>query len=80
MIRQFGPPILFLTLSAADVHWQELLGHLLQKERGEVVFSLEVHSLRVAERRHFNQRIRLLFNRFKKTGIFGYYTVSGISI
>lgn len=71
-IRQFGLPSLFITLSAADLHWPELLVALKCTVDNEVISEQEAENLSYNERArlvqkdaitcslHFDQRFRAL--------------------
>ena len=82
IIRQLGLPTLFVTLSAAERHWDKLIRQLLEKEWHRGVTAEEVAAQSPAQRRkmisrnmfdtniHFHHRIRILFNNMKSPGIF----------
>lgn len=83
MIRQLGPPTFFLTLSAADTRWKELIGILYRIKTGDefndAVFaemsSLERSQLIAGDpvtcARYYNRRIQLFLQKviFKSTTI-----------
>jgi hypothetical protein len=85
MIRQLGAPQLFLTMSAAEAHWTELIKMLLQKERKTTVSDDDVNSMSrpdinklisrnvVDVTSHFNNRMKILYKAFTKPGVFGQY-------
>ena len=80
MIRQLGSPTLFLTLSAAEVHWNDLIRNLLQKERNCIVSDQDVLSLTKADVNklisrnvtdvtiHFSNRMKIVYGGAQKTG------------
>ena len=88
MIRQLGAPTLFLTLSAAETHWTDLIKNLLQKERNCVVSDEDVQSLTKADvnklisrnvtdvTMHFSNRMKIIYKALSKPGIFDDYYVS----
>ena len=85
-IRQLGPPNLFMTLSAAESKWKDLLKGLLQKESGHVIndevdnlSESEIHKLLdrnpVDVNFHFDHRIKAIFAALNKPGILSEYRV-----
>ncbi|XP_065370889.1 uncharacterized protein LOC135963037 [Calliphora vicina] len=88
MIRQFGLPTFFITLSAAESQWPELLVILVKVVQNRVITEEEALNLTTQEKynlirldpitssRYFDQRIRHLFKHFKSAaGIFGEHKV-----
>ena len=88
MIRQFGLPTLFMTFSAAETKWTELLVILtktldiktITEEQAEILtFSEKARLIRsdsVTCARYFDYRFRQLFNLFKsEQGVFASQTV-----
>ena len=87
MIRQMGSPHLFLTLSAAEVHWVDLLGSLIRKERNVSFCNEKIKRMSNAEKNkiissktidttlHFN-RINQIFKSMSKTGILSKHKVA----
>ena len=85
LIRQLGSPQLFLTMSAAESKWQDLLLMLLQKERKSPVSMEEVDRMSKTEiykllsrnvvetTQHFSNRIRTIYTAMKKPGILAQY-------
>jgi len=87
MIRQLGIPTLFITLSAAEAHWPELLVILKKVQDGKNISEEEAANLSYEEKaylirqdpitcaRYFDHRLRTAFSLlFKsKTGIFHPY-------
>ncbi|XP_065356189.1 uncharacterized protein LOC135950582 [Calliphora vicina] len=80
MIRQFGLPTFFITLSAAESQWPELLVILAKVIQNRIITEEEAMSLTTLEKynlirtdpitcsRYFDQRIRHLFKHFKAAG------------
>ena len=87
MIRQLGAPHLFLTLSAAEVHWFDLIRSLYLKETGNTLTDAEIKEIPKPELNklishntvdttaHFNHRIQVIFTALKKPGILSTYKV-----
>jgi hypothetical protein len=88
MIRQIGPPNLFLTLSAAELYWTDLIKMLLQKESGKTVVQSDIDSLCKSDTRkllsrnmvdtvmHFNNRIRTIFTALNRPGLLNTFHVA----
>jgi len=84
MIRQIGKPMFFITLSAAETRWKELLKILVKVLKNEDVSEEEAGQLSFLEKAdlirrdpvtcmlHFDHRFRLLVNKLlkKRGGIF----------
>jgi hypothetical protein len=89
MIRQLGVPTLFLTLSAAESRWCELLVILKQVLDGVTITEVEASLMPYQKKadlirrdpvtcsRYFDYRLRNAFNILfkRKTGIFSPYTL-----
>ena len=87
MIRQLGTPNLFLTMSAAESHWSDLLRMLVQRETNTVVPLEDVEALSRTEinklltrnvvhvNTHFSSRMKILYGAFKKSTILSKYKV-----
>jgi len=88
MIRQIGIPTFFLTLSAAETHWAELLVILAKILENRVISEEEAINLTFMEKsdliqkdpvttsRYFDKRIRELFKLIKANdGPFGKYQI-----
>ena len=82
MIRQLGPPHLFITLSSAEMEWDEVHKAILELELKRPVSQEEIDALSKKQRRenisknpfivahHFHKRIGKVFN-FLKTSTGG---------
>ena len=78
MIRQLGLPTWFITLSAADMQWPDVL-QTIARQYGTNLTDEQVHSMSFEERskllrqnpvtaaRHFQYRLNTLFNTFLKS-------------
>ncbi len=88
MIRQIGIPTFFLTLSAAETHWNELLIILFRITENRTITELEASNLiydqkcdlirkdLVTVTRYFDRRIRELFKLIEsKNGPFSEYEI-----
>lgn len=87
MIRQFGIPTFFITLSAAETKWKPLLKALLTNKLKRNVSDAEVENLTFIEKvtlikedpvacaRYFDYRVRQLFTLFKKNYIFQHHCI-----
>ena len=87
MIRQLGAPHLFLTLSAAEIHWNDLIRDLLRKEFNRAYTDEEIGTMSktflnalvnkhtIFTTKHFSHRIKKVFEALKKPGILGDYKV-----
>ena len=88
MIRQIGKPDLFLTLSAAETRWNELLVILVRNLKNEVITEDQAKTMSFEEKcdlirkdpvtcaRYFDHRVRQLFKIIRsQNGPFGIYRV-----
>ena len=94
MIRQLGPPSIFLTLSSAETRWLELLVILKKTVDNEIITESEANELTSHERRrllrsdpvtaarYFRYKLKCIFKLLKKSKhcIFGKYYVKDFYI
>ena len=87
MIKQLEAPNIFLTLSAAQMHWPELIKMQMRKELRHEVTDDEMKEINKSEIRklisrnmvdtvtHFSNRVRAIYGAMQKPGFFGKYKV-----
>jgi hypothetical protein len=88
MLRQLGMPTLFVTFSAGEAYWPELLAHLYKVHKGKDITIDEAYNLTAEEKaeliqldpgtcaRYFHERVTNLFKYFESDdGPFGEFVL-----